>query len=60
MSECHIDKCKQAKPPPNNYVKIATGKVERINVNDTHIPVNGDGDGGDIPDDKEDEENDIL
>ena len=30
-----------------------------MQINDTHIPVNGDCDGGDIPDDKEDEENDI-
>ena len=31
-----------------------------MQINDTHIPVNGDGDERDIPDDKEDEENDIL
>ena len=31
-----------------------------MSINDTHIPVNGDGDGGYNPDDKEDEENDIL
>ena len=31
-----------------------------MQINDTHIPVNGDGDGGDIPDNKEDEENYII